>query len=198
MEQRKQRTLAIFALALALIATSVAYAALSTTLTISGNVTKKGGSWSVYISNVSNIKTSGSAVMSTNPTVSGSSTTSLNFAATLIKPGDKVEFDFTVANAGSVDAKISDSAAVIFKTSLGAYTASDVASVNANDITCKVTYNGSVISLGNKSALTLTKKTGSTPTTKTLHASCEYNDVSKISSEDTTFTFSLELPYVQA
>ena len=53
MKQKKQRTLAIFALAIALVATTIAYAVLSTTLKVSGSVTKKGGTWAINIQNIS-------------------------------------------------------------------------------------------------------------------------------------------------
>lgn len=104
MNQKKQRTLAIFALAIALVATTVAYAALSTTLNISGNITKKGGSWSVGIANISNVSTTGTGALSTAPSVTG---TTLSFEADLKKPGDSVSFTFDLVNNGSVDAVMS-------------------------------------------------------------------------------------------
>lgn len=199
METKKQRTLAIFALAIALIATTVAYAALSTTLKISGTVTKKGGKWSVYISSVSGIKTTGTATMTKTPTVSGTSTTALNFAASLTKPGDKVEFDFTLANGGSVAAKVAKNQyGNFFNVNSGSFTSSS-ASAEINDIICKITYNGTVISEENSSVISLAAASGSTPTTKKLHVSCEYNaNATSISSNDMTLSFTLSLPYVQA
>ena len=101
MNQKKQRTLAIFALAIALVATTVAYAALQTTLQVSGNVTKKGGTWAINIQNISSVTTTGSAKMTTKPSVSG---TALSFDAQLTKPGDTISFTFDIANTGSVDA----------------------------------------------------------------------------------------------
>lgn len=78
MNQKKQRTLAIFALAIALVATTVAYAVLSTTLKVSGSVTKKGGTWAINIQNISTVTTTGSGKMTTAPKVSG---TTLSFAS---------------------------------------------------------------------------------------------------------------------
>ena len=101
MNKKKQRTLAIFALAIALVATTVAYAALSTTLQVSGSVTKKGGTWSINIENISSVTTTGTGKMTTAPTSSG---TTLSFAAELAKPGDSVSFTFDIVNNGSVDA----------------------------------------------------------------------------------------------
>ena len=101
MNQKKQRTLAIFALAIALVETTIAYAALSTTLNISGNITKKGGSWSVGITNLSSVSTTGTGSMSKAPSVSG---TTLSFDANLKKPGDSVSFTFDIVNSGTVTA----------------------------------------------------------------------------------------------
>lgn len=101
MNQKKQRTLAIFALAIALVATTVAYAALSTTLKVSGSVTKKGGTWAINIQNISTVTTAGSGKMTTAPKVSG---TTLSFAAELSKPGDSVSFTFDIANNGTLSA----------------------------------------------------------------------------------------------
>lgn len=103
MNQKKQRTIAIFALAIALVATTIAYAVLSTTLSISGSVTKKGGSWDVHLANVSQATTTGTGKMTTTPQISG---TTLSFAAELAKPGDSVEFTFDIVNAGTIDAKM--------------------------------------------------------------------------------------------
>ena len=102
MNQKKQRTLAIFALAIALVATSIAYAALSATLSITGNVTKKKGSWSIDIQNISSVTTNGTGKMTTPPSVGTNGT--LNFAAELAKPGDSVSFTFDLVNNGSVAA----------------------------------------------------------------------------------------------
>lgn len=101
MNQKKQRTLAIFVLAIALVATTIAYAVLSTTLSISGNVTKKGGSWDVHLANVSQATTTGTGKMTTTPQISG---TTLSFAAELSKPGDSVEFTFDIVNGGTINA----------------------------------------------------------------------------------------------
>lgn len=103
MNQKKQRTLAIFALAIALVATTVAYAALQTTLQVSGNVTKKGGTWAINIQNISSVTTTGSAKMTTKPSVSG---TALSFDAQLTKPGDTISFTFDITNNGTVNARM--------------------------------------------------------------------------------------------
>ena len=55
MKAIKTRSLIIAVMALAIVATTVAYAALQTTLNISGSIAKKGGSWDIHFENVSNI-----------------------------------------------------------------------------------------------------------------------------------------------
>lgn len=100
MEKKKQRTLAIFALAIALVATTVAYAVLQTTLNISGSVTKKGGSWDIKFTDVSTSTVRGGTFSKT-PAVSG---TSLTFNANLNTEGDAVLIKFRVHNAGTLNA----------------------------------------------------------------------------------------------
>lgn len=198
MGTKKQRTLAIFALAIALIATTVAYAALSTTLKVSGTVTKKGGTWNIYISKISNVNKTGTATITKTPTASGTATTAIDFAATLEKPGDSISFDFTVANGGSIDAKIDPSYVGNHWIVNNSYSSTEATATEQN-IICKVTYNGSVINLStNASVLALSAANGSTPTTKTLHASCEYDyNATSVSASDYTMAIKLFLPYVQ-
>ena len=103
---RKNRMKLVFAfIMLIIVAMSVGYAALSTTLNISGtaNVAKAG--WSIYFTSVS--VTSGSVTATTAPTASGTTTTSLSYAVSLSKPGDYYEFTVTVKNAGTMAAKLS-------------------------------------------------------------------------------------------
>ena len=106
METKKQRTLAIFALAIALIATTVAYAALATTLQVSGTVTKKGGTWSIIYTNVSAVTATGGAVLTEAQKKVTNENNKLSFSGTLVKPGDSIYFTFKIKNNGSIDAKL--------------------------------------------------------------------------------------------
>ena len=65
MKTKKTRSLIIAIMAFSIIATTVAYAALQTTLNISGSIAKKGGSWDIHFENVSNITNYGSATLTT-------------------------------------------------------------------------------------------------------------------------------------
>ena len=173
MKQKSQRTLAIFALALAIVATTIAYAALSTTLNISGTVTKKGGSWNIYFTNPSSASIEGSAKASTITLAS----TQISFNVELYKPNDSVTYTVDIKNGGTIDA-ILDSV-----TLTGVDTASN------NDITYKVTYkDGTTIKKGD----TLNKGV-----TKTIKIYVKYNDVSTLSSTDIKLNLGASLAYIQ-
>ena len=173
MKQKSQRTLAIFALALAIVATTIAYAALSTTLNVSGTVTKKGGSWNIYFTNPSSASIEGSAKASTITLAS----TQVSFNVELYKPNDSVTYTVDIKNGGTIDA-ILDSV-----TLTGVDTASN------NDITYKVTYkDGTTIKKGD----TLNKGV-----TKTIKIYVKYNDVSTLSSTDIKLNLGASLAYIQ-
>ena len=173
MKQKNQRTLAIFALAIAIVATTIAYAALSTTLNISGTVTKKGGSWNIYFTNPSSASIEGSAKASTITLAS----TQVSFNVELYKPNDSVTYTVDIKNGGTIDA-ILDSV-----TLTGVDTASN------NDITYKVTYkDGTAIKKGD----TLNKGV-----TKTIKIYVKYNDVSTLANTDVKLNLGVSLAYIQ-
>ena len=95
----------IYGLIVALMVTSVAYAVLQTTLTISGTVTKKGGSWNIYFANVSTPTLTGKAEME-KPSLT-SANTNLTFSTVLVQPSDQAVFTVDVVNDGSLDAVLS-------------------------------------------------------------------------------------------
>ncbi|MEG0026390.1 MAG: hypothetical protein RR847_00430 [Bacilli bacterium] len=82
---------------------SIAYATLSQTLNISGTVTAKGATWALAFSSPSSCTTTGTATVTTQPAVVG---TSVNFDASIIKPGDSVTCTFMAKNTGTIDAKL--------------------------------------------------------------------------------------------
>ena len=91
------------------LAVSVGYAALSTTLKISGTTNISKQSWNVYWANP--VVTAGS-VTTTPPVLSAESGQTLNTIATwnvtLNQPGDFYEFTIDAVNAGSIDAMITN------------------------------------------------------------------------------------------
>ena len=199
MNQKKQRTLAIFALAVALVATTIAYAALSTTLNISGNITKKGGSWSVGITNLSSVSTTGTGSMSKAPSVSG---TTLSFDANLKKPGDSVSFTFDIVNSGTVTAGMNVGSATMAINGISRTLASlSEMKVVSDDITYLLeikdsdgkfysTYDQAYIILGDKNTST---------NTKTFKLTLTWNAGTKITTvDDKKLTVTASFPFAQA
>ena len=80
---------------------TVVYAALSTTLNISGNAEVSSASWDIHLNNVQLNSQSATTVA---PTITNSTTAT--FSTTLTKPGDFYEFTIDVVNNGSIDAMI--------------------------------------------------------------------------------------------
>ena len=98
----KQKFIALAVLLI--LAISVGYAALSTTLTINGTANIASNSWLIYFTNVQ--VTSGSVTATTTPTTSGTSTITLTWAVNLQTPGDFYEYYVDVKNDGTIDAMI--------------------------------------------------------------------------------------------
>ena len=98
----KQKFIALAVLLI--LAISVGYAALSTTLTINGTANIAANSWLIYFTNVQ-IKT-GSVTATQVPTTSGTSTTTLTWIVNLQTPGDYYEYNVDVKNDGTIDAMI--------------------------------------------------------------------------------------------
>lgn len=102
---KKFRALAIAAICVAIVGVSVAYAALSASLSISGvGTVDTASSWKVYFSDVSSATATGGAKVTTAPALKASSTTNVEWAATFSAPGDSVSFTVTLKNEGSIDA----------------------------------------------------------------------------------------------
>ena len=176
MKTRNQRTLAIFALAFALIATTVAYAVLQTTLNISGTVTRKGGSWDIHFDNVANVTKGGKATLTT-PTISNAGA-NLTFEASLAIPKDSISFTVDVVNDGTIDAMLSS------------VTLSGAEEADANDVTYTATYaDGTAIGVNDELKANQTK---------TIKITVSYNDVDNVSAEEVELDLGLSLIYIQA
>lgn len=173
MKTKKTRSLIIAIMAFSIIATTVAYAALQTTLNISGSIAKKGGSWDIHFENVSNITNYGSATLTT-PKIESSK---LSFSTTLAKPGDYISFTVDVKNSGTIDAVLNS---VIF---------SGEQDAKSKDITYAVTYSDGT-SIAKNDKLNVGDK-------RTFKVLVKYDDVSSISSTDQQITLGLTLNYVQ-
>ena len=100
-KDRKVFTLGLCLILVCVFTLTIAYAALSAVLTISGNARVSAADWDIYLNNPR--VTNGSATTEV-PVIKTSST--LEFETTLNMPGDFYEFVVDVVNAGSIDAMI--------------------------------------------------------------------------------------------
>lgn len=102
---RKIKTLSLVALIVAVLGLGVAFAALSSKLTINGRAKAQAGSWNIHFAKTLNMptQTTGNASF-TEPTLSDTSI--LGFKATVTKPGDSVTYYFDIVNSGTVDALV--------------------------------------------------------------------------------------------
>ena len=109
---RKIKTLSLVALIVAVLGLGVAFAALSSQLTINGSAKAQAGSWNIHFAKTLDMptQTTGDASF-TEPTLSDTSI--LGFKATVTKPGDSVTYYFDIVNDGTVDALVED---YVFKT----------------------------------------------------------------------------------
>lgn len=187
---QKNRKFIIVAMILLLLI-SVGYAALSTTLTINGTANISAASWNVYFTNIQT--TNGSVIPTVAPTVSGTSTVTLNYTVTLEALGDFYEFTVDVKNGGTINAKIATDG--ISNTTL---TTAQDALVNYT-----VTYsNGDAIQVGDKLS-----KSGATISgigdTRTIKVRVEYDpnvtaaQLNAMNGEDITLDLEFSLTYVQ-
>ena len=100
-KDRKVLTLGLCLILVCVFTLTVAYAALSAVLTISGNARISAADWDIYLANPK--VTTGSATTNV-PEIKTSST--LEFETTLNMPGDFYEFTVDVVNGGDIDAMI--------------------------------------------------------------------------------------------
>lgn len=102
-KQRKIKVLSVVALIVAVLGLTVAFAALSQTLTINGTANVDAASWDIHFETISSNK-NGDATINDFPHIAGTSITRIN--VTLTKPNDGVEFRTRIVNDETVDAKI--------------------------------------------------------------------------------------------
>lgn len=105
-KERKIKTLSVIALVVAVLGLTVAFAALSTTLTINGTATLDAATWDIHFENAetTTMTKTGGATVEHEPTLEGTMIKDWNVVLT--KPGDSVTYEFKVKNNGTIDAKI--------------------------------------------------------------------------------------------
>lgn len=165
-------------LTLAIVVMSVGFATYTSTLTVNGNVTAKGNPWSVHFDKDSYSAT-GSNVTVT-PTIGN---TSISYAVTLEKPGDKYTFTINVVNDGTIDANLK-------AITLGAPTTAQDEYINYT-----VKYAGTTYTASNNSLnVALANTTG----VAALEVTVEYDPAvaqEKLPTEDVTMNLSVALDY---
>ena len=97
---KNKKYLVLLVLLLMISIMSIGYATFSTTLDITGVATIN-SKWDIKITDIKTI----SASEGTDPGAPSFSNTSINFNTELIKPGDEVVYQVTIANQGNIDAK---------------------------------------------------------------------------------------------
>ena len=102
MSEMKKRNIIIGSLSVIVLLMIVGYAAFSTSLNIKGtsNITSN---WNVKISNVTTKNTVGTASNNENPTFTD---TAVTFKTDLKSPGDSLEYEVTITNSGTLNAKV--------------------------------------------------------------------------------------------
>lgn len=189
------KTIVIVGLVAIVAALSVAYAALSQTLNITGTAILKQNTWSIAFGNGSCTKTGGA----TAGTVSGSGTSTATVSGVKLSlPGDTVTCTVPITNGGTINATLNSIS----------YTAPTISGTTDTDIkgwiTTTVTYDG--VALGANAATNLTnitnasKQTLNTGITKNVVIKYTYsNAATKVPGADVTIgSLSVSTNYVQA
>ena len=103
-KERKIKTLSLVALIVAILGLTVAFAALSQTLTINGTANVNTATWDIHFENLNSVYLNG-AQINKEPVLN--QTVISNIDVTLTKPDDVATFSVDMVNDGSIDAKIS-------------------------------------------------------------------------------------------
>ena len=136
-KERKIKVLSVAALLVAVLGLTVAFAALSQTLTINGSATVNAASWDVHFENLSEATIEGGAEVVTKPTITEDGTSIQTFKVKLTKPLDSVIYTFDVKNAGSINAKLTGITKAATPTCTGS---GDSATTDAEKVCSGLTY----------------------------------------------------------
>lgn len=150
MEQKKVRIGILTLLIIAIILLTVAFAAMSTVLTINGTGIVDPGGWGVKFENLSAPILKGGASVETPAKIEGE--TEINdFRAVLTKPGDSVSYKFDIKNYGQINAQISSlTKQTPVCTGLSTSTGTADSTIVSSNISYTLTYtsNGSTVAKG--------------------------------------------------
>ena len=102
---RKVKIISLCALLVAVLGLTVAFAALSQTLTINGSATVDTATWNIHFeASEKKVYNNGDGHLIGTPTINGTTISNLNVS--LSKPNDEVEYYFKTVNNGTINAKI--------------------------------------------------------------------------------------------
>ena len=107
MRNNKPKTVALVVLIVAVIGLTVAFAVLSSNLTISGNAKLEPVNWNIYFDNIANIKAERKASIKSNPIIDTNDKRKISgMFVTLTEPGDKVSSTVDIVSESDIDAAI--------------------------------------------------------------------------------------------
>ena len=195
MKNRKKRNKFILLVVL-LLAVSVGFAALSTTLRINGTTAISKNTWDIHWENVGNVKKTTSTNETIPVEIDEDDDEQVNFGVLFNMPGDYYEFEVDAVNAGTIDAMVEYQTTTV--------NGSPVSSLPYY-IRYSITYaDGNPILENHLLAKADTSTTPSTPTRERIKVKIEFLDT--ISSEDyddidpegEEYVFDISLRYKQA
>lgn len=185
------KTLFLLVLAVSVFGLGIAYALLSTTLTISGTTSVSAATWDIHFNNLGATST-GDATYTLPQFTSATSLT--DYEIVLTKPGDSVTFTFDIVNAGTISSTLSSLTKGTPSCSgvAGSSTGTTDGPIVCNNLTYSFTYNdGTVITSGD----TLNKGE-----TKSVKLTLSYNSsASQVPANDVAITnLDITMIYSQA
>ena len=101
--KKKNKKNKVFLIVALILCITIGYAALTTTLNITGNSEIKNAKWDIHFTNLVVDDTS---VEASTPATIDANKTTVNYAVNLVKPGDSYSFAVDVVNEGTIDAMI--------------------------------------------------------------------------------------------
>lgn len=106
-----KKTIILIVLGVIIVAMSIAYAALATTLNIGGTITSPSANWDLHFINFSSASTPETTTLGETNTaeiksITTSSTSITSMKVELKKPGDSIVYTFDIKNFGNISAKL--------------------------------------------------------------------------------------------
>ena len=157
MKNRKITIAVIAVLVISVLGLGIAFAAFSRNLTINGNGTIQSSQFKIIFEGLTNVgtldapQTTGSASVTTAPTIKNDATEISSFVASLRTPGDSITYNFKIHNTGDYAATVSSvvMASGVNLTTDTAKRSSEANTLNAMDYKLFYTDNNALVGSGN-------------------------------------------------